>query len=275
MTLPLQEPYSDNKLRKQIVQFWHELDIPGARKQIKTVDVGIRTGELHSWNQLKDLLEPYDSHAPLAEGEEIGRERIGNDDDDDDNSDDEVDDDNADDDDAYAHEDEHLHECEVHANAEDDVEGLDASPDVLGASSANTHGRPSCAESSSKASLGTSQIFEQAAMSRATDSGSSHSKSADVVVAASASALLTPCTDAPEESSSDSLKDPSNEIVKLLKMKQLKMNLGLQDKTVLKTIETRTRDLHKLRFTTHPAVSQVLREHGKTSREDVMSELRK
>ncbi len=74
----------DNKLRKQCVSFWHEQGIPAARERIKAaIDIGIRTGDLTSWDQYTELLEPYDAHAPLVEGEEIERERLGDPDDDD------------------------------------------------------------------------------------------------------------------------------------------------------------------------------------------------
>ena len=70
-------------------------------KRIKAeIDVGIELGDLTQWSQWPDLLEKYDNHRGLIEGEDTVRERMGDPDDDSDDGDgvnEEDDDDEADD----------------------------------------------------------------------------------------------------------------------------------------------------------------------------------
>ena len=252
VTLPL-DGSGDHKLRHQCVPFWHELDIPAARDRIKTlIDVGIRTGELQSWDQVYDLLESYDAHAPLVEGEDAGRERIGDphDDDDDgqDNDGDDDEDDDGDDGGAGGGEVEHSHWTGL---AEDDVEDAPMGHD-LREPGASPNGRSGCAQGASSSSSTDGQAV-----------------ASSIVGAASESAQPTLCTES-STGSDDTAHDPANLVDKLMKLKKFAEELKLSDASVMKVIENRTRDLNKLRSTTHPAVVQALREAGIARRQTQM-----
>lgn len=255
VTLPL-DGSEDHKLRHQCVPFWHELDIPAARDRIKTlIDVGIRTGELHSWGQVYDLLEPYDAHAPLVEGEESGRERLGDpndDDDDDDEGDGDNDDEDGDGDDGGAGggKVEHSHWTE---QAEDNVEDAPMGND-LREPGASPDGRSGCAQGASSSSSTDGQAV-----------------ASSIVGAASESAQPSLCTES-STGSDDTAHDPANMVDKLMKLKKYADELKLTDASVMKVIETRTRDLNKLRSTTHPAVVKALREAGIARRQTQMDE---
>ena len=232
----------DNKLRKQCVSFWHEQGIPAARERIKAaIDIGIRTGDLTSWDQYTELLEPYDAHAPLVEGEEIERERLGDpDDDDDDGEEPPADDDDDDPDGPY--------DPDSHADPEggDDDAAVamhlpsDAGSSGHGGSSSSSGGSSSCSSGAAAASgsdaapLGTAD--EQA---------------------------RTPAGDAAPLGTADEqadVRDPGNALQALLGLRDAAKKLGVNDPTVNKVLETRIRELDKQRSKTHPAVLQALRE---------------
>ena len=64
------------------------------------IDFGIESGDLFEWSQWPELLEQYDNHPGLVEGEDTARERLGDPDDSSDEGDSvECDDDDSDDDD--------------------------------------------------------------------------------------------------------------------------------------------------------------------------------
>jgi hypothetical protein len=79
------------------------------------------------------------------------------------------------------------------------------------------------------------------------------------------------CTES-STGSDDTAHDPANMVDKLMKLKKYADELKLTDASVMKVIETRTRDLNKLRSTTHPAVVKALREAGIARRQTQMDE---
>ena len=86
--LPL-DGSGDHNLRHQCEPFWRELGMSAVRDRIlASIDVSIRHGDLTRWSQWPELLEPYDNHPGQVEGEETGRERIGDPSDDEDDGED-------------------------------------------------------------------------------------------------------------------------------------------------------------------------------------------
>ena len=80
----------DLKLADDLRPLWRELQMKEWRDQIShDIDVEISNGNLTSWWQYPDLLESYDEHSGLREGEELAEvDVVGADDDDDDDDDD-------------------------------------------------------------------------------------------------------------------------------------------------------------------------------------------
>jgi hypothetical protein len=158
ITLPL-DGRGDQYLRRLCRPFWDELDMPGHREQIKTeIDMAIASGQLASWDQWPELMEPYDNHPGMAEGMEGARCRIGDPDDcDDDHSTD--DDDDSPGDDGAGGGDPHAAAIEnAFESAAANAEGYDA-PDVAagcgeGGSSGSGGGSSSSGGSGSSGSSG-------------------------------------------------------------------------------------------------------------------------
>ncbi len=247
----------DNKLRKQCVSFWHEQGIPAARERIKAaIDIGIRTGDLTSWDQYTELLEPYDAHAPLVEGEEIERERLGDPDDDDDDGeeppgdadhDDDEDDGDLDPDDPY--------DPDSHADpasGDDDAAVAMHLPSDAGSSG---HGGSSSGGASSS--------------SGGSSSAASGSDAAAPLGTADEQAR-TPAGDAAPLGTADEqadVRDPGNSLQALLELRDAAKKIGVNDPTVTKVLESRIRELDKQRSKTHPAVLQALREKAAERKE--------
>ena len=240
VTLPL-DGSCDHKLRHQCVPFWAELDIPAARDRIKTlIDMGFRTGELHSWGQVYDLLEPYDAHAPLVEGEEGGRDRIAESDDDNDDDDDDDDhDDDGDDDGAGGGK---VELPFLPEQAEDDVED-DFMGHDLGDPGASADDGSGCAQGASSSSSTDGQAV------------------ASSIVGAASESAQPSCTES-STGSDDTAHDPDNLVEKLMKLAQCADDLGITDSLVRNAIATRARQANKLRSTTHPNVLKQLKEIG-------------
>ena len=105
--LPLNDPNAKRNLRRQCRYIWDELCMDDAQARILAeIDFSVETGELSDWSQWPELLEQYDNHPGLTEGEDTARERLGDPDDssdegdsiepeDDDNVDDDLDDDHG------------------------------------------------------------------------------------------------------------------------------------------------------------------------------------
>ena len=240
----------DNKLRKQCVSFWHEQGIPAARERIKAaIDIGIRTGDLTSWDQYTELLEPYDAHPPMVEGEEIERERLGDPDDDDDDGEEPPADPDDDSDDPY--------DPDSHADPEggdDDAANATHLPSDAGSSG---HGGSS---SSSSGGGGSSS-----GSSGGSSSGSAASGSDAAPLGTAGEEARTPAGDAAPLGSADKqadvdVRDPGNTLQALLELREAANKLGVNDPAVTKVLDTRIRELDKLRSKTHPAVLQALRE---------------
>ena len=85
----------DGMLTEDLFALWSELQMSKWREQIKhDIDVEVSSGNLTSWWEYPHILENYDDHRPLREGEEMAEIEIaedGPDDDDDDGSDSEND----------------------------------------------------------------------------------------------------------------------------------------------------------------------------------------
>ena len=61
----------DIEIRADLQNVWRELRMPERRAQIlREIDDEFSSGALHTWSQYPDLLEPYDDHDPIPEGEE-------------------------------------------------------------------------------------------------------------------------------------------------------------------------------------------------------------
>ena len=61
--------------------FWIELEMPQIREQLKEeIASAVQSGQISSWFDYAQVLEPYDVHDPVVEGLECARERMGADD---------------------------------------------------------------------------------------------------------------------------------------------------------------------------------------------------
>ena len=75
----------DHLLTEDLKALWCELQISSYRDQIREdIATEVAAGILTSWWQYPSLLESYDEHRPLREGEEMANVFICPDDDDDD-----------------------------------------------------------------------------------------------------------------------------------------------------------------------------------------------
>ena len=73
----------DALLSLDVQEFWQDLDMPRLRAKImEEVAVAVRSGQITSFLDYQTLLESYDTHAPLVEGQEAFGVRIQDDDDD-------------------------------------------------------------------------------------------------------------------------------------------------------------------------------------------------
>ena len=83
----------DLMLTEDLRPLWRELQMNELRDQIKQdIDSEVSNGSLTSWWQYPDVLESYDNHRPLREGEEMAEVVIGGDGPDDDDDGDDKDD---------------------------------------------------------------------------------------------------------------------------------------------------------------------------------------
>jgi hypothetical protein len=89
----------DALLSLDVQEFWQELDMPRLRAKILVeVAAAVRDGEVTSFADYQTLLEPYDNHPAMVEGQEAFRFRVVDEDDDLDDAsgdDGDVDDNNA------------------------------------------------------------------------------------------------------------------------------------------------------------------------------------
>lgn len=80
--LPLNDSTAKHNLRRQCRYIWDELCMDDAQARILAeIDFNIETGEWSDWSQWPELLELYDNHPGLTEGEDTARERLGDPDD--------------------------------------------------------------------------------------------------------------------------------------------------------------------------------------------------
>ena len=89
----------NHRLRRQCRVFWDSADLSMDQVRdriVAEIDYRVSVKELTSWSQWPSLLEKYDNHPGLTEGEECSRERMGDPDDEDEDDDDDDDDDDAD-----------------------------------------------------------------------------------------------------------------------------------------------------------------------------------
>jgi len=67
----------DAALRRDLYPLWLDLDMPAERERIiREVEGRVRSGELTQWSQYPLLLEPYDDHEGLREGEEAAAQVV-------------------------------------------------------------------------------------------------------------------------------------------------------------------------------------------------------
>ena len=237
ITLPM-DGSKDHLLRHQCLPFWYELDMPAARQRIAAgIDMGIRTGELTSWDQYPELLEAYDDHAPLVEGEETGRERLGDPDDDD--EDDLPSDGDGDCGDGGE------------GGGSDAVNGGGVPVSPLGPAAA-PGGANACGGGglSASSSCGGGQVVADVAGCDAESGAGS---------AASPVALSS-------QGDSQVATVDSEDLDKLLALQKLATELKVGDASLLKVLDTRIREASKNRSATHPAILAGLRRKAEERR---------
>ena len=56
-------------MRNDLFGLWHEFGMPARRDQIiEEITADVQSGELHSWSQYAQILEPYDDHPGETDG---------------------------------------------------------------------------------------------------------------------------------------------------------------------------------------------------------------
>ena len=216
MTLPLDEENLGPKLRHQNVVFWQELHMDAVQKRIITeIDTLIDQGELTTWSQYRELLEVYDNHPGMVEGEDTARDRMGDPEDDEDDGESIAESDGGgpdddDDDDVNGHD---------GAEVDGDEHAIDLGP--AGSTTAST--------------------THAAASSSGSSSSSSH--------LAKPSAAPAPTTE--EEEADPGTELPSS--AKLDRLAAYAMELGIKEPQVLKVIRENIRRAEQLDKGLHPA----------------------
>ena len=207
LSLNEQQRPNKNDLRRQCRYLWDELYMDDTHKRIKAeIDVGIEVGDLTQWSQWPDLLEKYDNHRGLIEGEDTVRERMGDPDDDSDNGE--------------------------SVNEEDDDD--DEADDTDGGEDDDPYQPDHCSAGSEFPTY--SEGGSSAASSGASSGGSS--------CALSSNSTLHP-GDQPSEASAD-LEDETNRAISTVaSLMELATERGLKDPQLTKLLSSKLRELQK------------------------------